>query len=101
MAKIDLDGDGKADVSVNIQQIIALVTLIVSIAGSYYTLKNRIESNEMLIQRAMEMPKQDVSKKDIEAIKREFDLKLSKIERQAEENMNDIKFIESNYRRNR
>jgi len=45
------------------------------------------------------MPKQEVTAKDIDALEREFDLKLSKIARQAEENMEDIKDIEHNYKR--
>jgi len=42
MAKIDLDGDGKADVSISITQIITIAAMFASIIGSYYTLSNRI-----------------------------------------------------------
>lgn len=105
MARIDINGDGKADFSVNITQIIALGTLIVSIAGSYYNLKQKIEKNEIAIQRAMEMPKQEIGIKDVEAMKREIDLKIEKVAIQAKENMQEIKAFEievrNNYKRNR
>ena len=42
MAKIDLDGDGKADLSISLGQIIMIGTLFASIIGSYYTLSNRM-----------------------------------------------------------
>ena len=92
MAKVDIDGDGKAVFQVNMTQIIAVFSLFASIIGSYYTLNNKIE-------RAMEMPKQEVSAKDLEAYKREVDLKIEKVAVQAKENMDDIKHIEDNYRR--
>ena len=34
MAKVDIDGDGKADFSINIGQVVMLVSLVVSMAGS-------------------------------------------------------------------
>lgn len=45
MAKIDLDGDGKADVSISITQIITIAAMFASIIGSYYTLSGQIETN--------------------------------------------------------
>ncbi len=42
MAKIDVNGDGKADVSISITQIITIAAMFASIIGSYYTLSNRI-----------------------------------------------------------
>ena len=42
MAKVDLNGDGKADVSISITQIITIAAMFASIIGSYYTLSNRI-----------------------------------------------------------
>jgi hypothetical protein len=41
MSKIDLDGDGKADISISLPQIITLLAMFTSIIGSYYTLNNR------------------------------------------------------------
>ena len=46
MAKIDLDGDGKADVSISLSQIITIAVMFASIIGSYYTLSAKINSNE-------------------------------------------------------
>lgn len=92
MAGIDLNNDGKTDVKLSLANVISVFAIFASIIGSYYTLNNKVE-------KAMEMPKQEVTAKDIEALKREFDLKLSKITRQAEENMEDIKDIEHNYKR--
>ena len=43
MAKIDINGNGKADFSINIGQVVMLVSLVVSIAGSYYNLNAKIE----------------------------------------------------------
>lgn len=45
MAKVDLDGDGKADVSISITQIITIAAMFASIIGSYYTLSAKIETN--------------------------------------------------------
>ena len=92
MAKIDLDGDGKADFSINFTQIIAVATLFASIIGSYYTLNTKID-------KAMAMPKQEVSAKDIDALKIEYNLKIEKVAVQAKENMVDIKEIERNFKR--
>jgi hypothetical protein len=43
--KVDLDGDGKADVSISITQIITIAAMFASIIGSYYTLSAKIETN--------------------------------------------------------
>ena len=43
MAKIDINGDGKADFSINIGQVVMLISLVVSMAGSYYNLNAKIE----------------------------------------------------------
>ena len=42
MAKVDLNGDGKADVSISVTQIVSLLVMFASIIGSYYTLSNRL-----------------------------------------------------------
>ena len=53
----------------------------------------------------MEQPAQEVSSKDIEALKREYDLKIEKVAIQAGENMDEIKSVanemRNNYKRNR
>ena len=45
MAKIDIDGDGRADVSISIPQIITIAAMFASIVGSYYTLSADIATN--------------------------------------------------------
>ena len=45
MAKIDIDGDGKADLSISVTQIITIAAMFASIIGSYYTLSAKIETN--------------------------------------------------------
>lgn len=105
MAKIDVNGDGKPDFSINITQIIALVTVIVSMAGSFYTLKSEIQKNTQMIERAMIMPAQEVKQKDLDILSSKFDLKLDKVNIQAKENMDNLKDLarelRNNYKRNR
>ena len=105
MAKIDIDGDGKPDISISLQQIIMIATLFASIIGSYYTLKNKIETLEIRVEEAMDLPKQDVSKRDLQGLEREIDLKIEKVSIQAKENMDNLKDFErevrGNYKRNR
>jgi len=45
MSKIDINGDGKADFSISITQIITIAAMFASIIGSYYTLSAKIETN--------------------------------------------------------
>jgi hypothetical protein len=47
MAKIDIDGDGKPDVTLNVTQIISVFAIFASIVGSYYTLSGKIEQLEL------------------------------------------------------
>lgn len=105
MARVDWNGDGKADFSINISQIIAIVSIIVSIAGSYYTLKNKIEVLESKVLEAKELPKPEISKKDIDGLKVEYDLKIEKVAIQAKENMDNLgefeKEVRNHYKRNR
>ena len=42
MRKIDINGDGKADFSISLPQIIMIASLFASVIGSYYTLNGRI-----------------------------------------------------------
>lgn len=54
MAKIDIDGDGKADFSINISQIITIGALFASIIGSYYTLSAKIDANATAVKKLKE-----------------------------------------------
>lgn len=54
MAKIDINGDGKADLSISPMQIITIAGIFASIVGSYYTLNARIEANEVAVKKLKE-----------------------------------------------
>ena len=41
-SNIDINGDGKADFSISLPQIIMIASLFASVIGSYYTLNSRI-----------------------------------------------------------
>lgn len=100
MAKVDWDGDGKADFSINLPQIITIISIIVSMAGSYYTLKNKIQILESKVAKANELPKPEISRKEIDGLKVEYDLKIEKVAIQAAENMNNLNDFEKEVRNN-
>jgi len=87
MAKIDLDGDGKADFSISLPNIVMLLGGIVSIVSSYFMLNSKIE-------KAMISPIQEVSQKDLKYLKDEEDLKIMKLEKDIEDNKGYIKALE-------
>ncbi len=87
MAKIDLDGDGKADFSISLPNIVMLLGGIVSIVSSYFMLNSKIE-------KAMISPIQEVSQKDLKYLKDEEDLKIMKLEKDIDDNKGYIKALE-------
>ncbi len=87
MAKIDLDGDGKADFSISLANIVMILGGIVSIVSSYFMLNSKIE-------KAMISPIQEVSQKDLKYLKDEEDLKIMKLEKDIEDNKGYIKALE-------
>ena len=93
MAKIDIDGDGKADFSISLPNIVMIVGGIVSIVSSYYMLDAKI-------QKAMVSPPQEVSQKDLKYLKDEEDLKIETLEKQIEDNKEMIKSLELELRNN-
>ena len=93
MANIDIDGDGKPDFTLTFQNVIVIGSVIVSVFGGYLSLNAKIE-------KAMVMPRQEVSEKDLKYLKDEEDLKISKLEKQIEDNKHLIRSLESELRNN-
>jgi len=85
MAKVDIDGDGKADFSLSLANIVMLVTMIASLVGSYYTLNSKIAILEIEVEEAKTLPPQKISEKEI-------DLKFEILQ-------NEIKDIKQNFKR--
>jgi hypothetical protein len=85
MAKVDIDGDGKADFSLSLANIVMIGTMLISIVGSYYTLNNKIAILEIEVEEAKTLPPQKISEK-------ELDLKFEILQ-------NEIKDIKQNFKR--
>jgi len=85
MAKVDIDGDGKADFSLSLANIVMIVTMIISLVGSYYTLNSKIAILEIEVEEAKTLPPQKISEKEI-------DLKFEILQ-------NEIKDIKQNFKR--
>jgi hypothetical protein len=58
MAKVDLNGDGAADISISPMQIITIAGIFASIVGSYYTLNSKIDSLEAATKKLKENEQQ-------------------------------------------
>lgn len=103
--KVDINNDGKPDFSINITQIIAVLSIFASIVGSYYTLLGKMDALEVKIQRAEQMPPQEVKQKDLENMTAIIEQKIDKVAIQASENMDGLKELarelRNNYKRNR
>ena len=85
MPRVDIDGDGKADFSLSLANIVMIVTMIVSLVGSYYTLNSKIAILEIEVEEAKTLPPQKISEKEI-------DLKFEILQ-------NEIKDIKQNFKR--
>ena len=105
MAGIDWNRDGNVDFNISLPQVITVLTVIASIIGSYYSLQNKISELDTRIKRAEELPAQEVSVKDVDALKVEYDLKIEKVAVQAKENMDNLhdfeKEVRNHYKRNK
>ena len=105
MAGIDWNRDGNVDFNISFPQVITVLTVVASIIGSYYSLQNKISELDARIKRAEELPAQEVSIKDVDALKIEYDLKIEKVAIQAKENMDNLhdfeKEVRFNYKRNK
>jgi len=86
MAKIDLDGDGKADVSISLPQIITIAAMFASIVGSYYTLNARVEAVEVKADKLKEneqkytWPSQRKTEEEVKALEAEMRAFMKDIE---------------------
>jgi len=86
MAKIDLDGDGKADVSISIPQIITIFVIFASIIGSYYTLNARVDAVEVKANKLEEneqkytWPNQRKTEEEVKALETEMRAFMKDIE---------------------
>ena len=85
MPKVDINGDGKADFSLSLANIVMIVTMIISLVGSYYTLNSKIAILEIEVEEAKTLPPQKISEKEI-------DLKFEILQ-------NEIKDIKQNFKR--
>lgn len=94
MAKVDLDGDGKADVSISITQIITIAAMFASIIGSYYTLSNRITIAEEDVSKLKYNQKEYTWKnqRELEAKIREQEIKLNNF-------MKDLEYLQRDKRK--
>lgn len=94
MAKIDIDGDGKADVSISITQIITIAAMFASIIGSYYTLSNRITIAEEDVSKLKYNQKEYTWKnqRELEQEVRQMEIKLNNF-------MKDLEYLQKDKRR--
>jgi hypothetical protein len=94
MAKIDLDGDGKADVSISISQIITIAVMFASIIGSYYTLSAKIDSNEAEVKKLKYNEKEYTwkSQRALEKEVRDMELEMKAF-------MKDLEYLQKDKRR--
>ena len=94
MAKIDIDGDGKADVSISITQIITIAAMFASIIGSYYTLSNRITIAEEEVSKLKYNQKEYTWKnqRELEAEVRQMEIKLNNF-------MKDLEYLQRDKRK--
>ena len=94
MAKIDLDGDGKADVSISITQIITIAAMFASIIGSYYTLSAKIETNAADVKKLKYNEKEYTWKNQ-----RKLEDQVKAIELEMRDFMKDLEWIQKDKRR--
>ena len=94
MSKIDLDGDGKADISISLPQIVMIASLFASVIGSYYTLNNRITLLEEEVSK-LKYNQKEYTGKNQRALEAEVkDMKL-----EMRDFMKDLEWIQKEKRR--
>lgn len=94
MAKIDIDGDGKADVSISIPQIVTLLAMFASIVGSYYTLSAKIETNASDISKLKYNEKEYTWKNQ-----RQLEAEVREITLEMRDFMKDLEYLQKDKRK--
>jgi hypothetical protein len=94
MAKIDLDGDGKADVSISISQIITIAVMFASIIGSYYTLSAKIDTNTAEVKKLKYNEKEYTWKNQ-----RKLEAEVREITLEMRDFMKDLEYLQKDKRR--
>ena len=94
MAKVDLNGDGKADVSISITQIITIAAMFASIIGSYYTLSAKIDAN------AAEVAKLKYNEKEYTwKAQRQLEAEVREITLEMRDFMKDLEYLKVDKRK--
>ena len=89
MSKIDINGDGKADISLNITQIITIAAMFASIVGSYQTLSGKIALLED------EVAKLNYNQKEYTwKAQRQLEADVKKLELEMKAFMKDIEYLQ-------
>ena len=94
MSKIDINGDGKADFSISITQIITIAAMFASIIGSYYTLSAKIETNTADVKKLKYNEKEYTWKNQ-----RKLEDQVKAIELEMRDFMKDLEWIQKSKKR--
>jgi hypothetical protein len=94
MSKIDIDGDGKADFTISLPQIITIAAMFASIVGSYYTLSAKIDAVELQAKKLKENEQKYTwpAQRELEKQMREQEIKLNNF-------MKDLEYLQKDKRR--
>jgi len=101
MAKIDIDGDGKSDIQVDIKTLIGIAMALFSIAGVYFTLLSQIQALEVSVMRMeselkmnsefrIKWPRGEMGALPEDA---EQNLRILYLEKNAEKYFNDVDYL--------
>lgn len=94
MSKIDINGDGKADFSISITQIITIAAMFASIVGSYYTLSAKIETNASDVAKLKYNEKEYTWKNQ-----RQLEAEVREITLEMRDFMKDLEYLQKDKRR--
>lgn len=94
MSKIDINGDGKADISISLPQIITIAAMFASIIGSYYTLSNKTAVLEDEVAKLKYNQKEYTWK-----AQRQLEADVKELELEMRAFMKDIEYLQKDKRR--